>query len=97
VNNIYVGNLDSAATEETIRSLFAPHGKVERVKLMTDRHTGSFRGFAFVVMADSVEAGQAIQTLNGVTAGGRALMVREARPQLNMRRSASGDHAAAEF
>ena len=51
MNNIYVGNLDSAATEETIRCLFAPHGKVERVKLMTDRHTGSFRGFAFVVMA----------------------------------------------
>jgi len=94
VNNIYVGNLDSASTEETIRSLFAPHGRVERVKLMTDRHTGSFRGFAFVVMTDSVEAGNAIETLNGATAAGRALMVREARPQLNVRRAAQGDDAA---
>ena len=94
MNNIYVGNLDSASTEETIRSLFAPHGKVQRVKLMTDRHTGSFRGFAFVVMADPVEAGNAIETLNGATAAGRALTVREARPQLNVRRATQGDDAA---
>jgi cold-inducible RNA-binding protein len=48
LKNIFVGNLDFGATEDTVRSLFEAYGTVERVSLMTDRETGRSRGFAFV-------------------------------------------------
>jgi cold-inducible RNA-binding protein len=81
MKNIFVGNLDFAATESSIRSLFEPYGNVERVSLVTDRDTGRSRGFAFVEMTDSSEADRAIASLNGTELGGRALNVNEARPK----------------
>jgi RNA recognition motif-containing protein len=81
VKNIFVGNLDFAATESSIRSLFEAHGKVDRVSLVTDRDTGRPRGFAFVEMTDSAEADRAIAALNGTDLGGRTLNINEARPK----------------
>ena len=81
MKNIFVGNLDFSATESSIRSLFETYGTVERVNLVTDRDTGRSRGFAFVEMADSAQADQAIAALNGFQMDGRALNVNEARPK----------------
>jgi cold-inducible RNA-binding protein len=81
LKNIFVGNLDFAATESSIRALFAPYGNVERVNLVTDRDTGRSRGFAFVEMTDDAEADRAIAGLNGRELGGRSLNVNEARPK----------------
>jgi cold-inducible RNA-binding protein len=81
LTNIFVGNLDFGATEETIRALFEPFGTVERVSLIVDRDTGRSRGFAFVEMADSEQADQAVAALNGSKVGGRALNVNQARPK----------------
>ena len=81
MKNIFVGNLDFAATESSIRELFAPYGNIERVNLVTDRDTGRSRGFAFVEMTDAAEADRAIAGLNGREVGGRALNVNEARPK----------------
>jgi cold-inducible RNA-binding protein len=83
VKNIFVGNLDFGATEESVRSLFAPYGAIERVSLVTDRDTGRSRGFAFVEMTEPAEADRAIEALNGADSGGRALNVNEARPKTN--------------
>lgn len=83
MKKIFVGNLDFSATEDTVRSLFEPHGAVERVTLMTDRDTGRSRGFAFVEMTDTDEADRAIQSLNGASLGGRPLTVNEARPKVD--------------
>ena len=81
MKNIFVGNLDFAATESSIRALFEPHGNVERVNLVTDRDTGRSRGFAFVEMPDAAQADQAIAALNGHELEGRAINVNEARPK----------------
>jgi cold-inducible RNA-binding protein len=81
MKNIFVGNLDFSATESSLRSVFEPYGKVDRVNLVTDRDTGRSRGFAFVEMTDSNEADQAIAALNGVNLDGRTLNVNEARPK----------------
>jgi RNA recognition motif-containing protein len=81
MKNIFVGNLDFAATEASLRSLFEPYGAVERVSLVTDRDTGRSRGFAFVEMTDAAEADRAIAALNGADLDGRALNVNEARPK----------------
>jgi RNA recognition motif-containing protein len=81
MKNIFVGNLDFAATESSVRSLFEPFGNVERVSLVTDRETGRSRGFAFVEMTDPAQADQAIAALNGSNLDGRALNINEARPK----------------
>ena len=88
MKNIFVGNLDFGATEESIRSLFEQHGTVEKVHLATDRETGRSRGFAFVEMAEA-DADKAIAALNGTKVGGRALNVNEARPRADRAGSAS--------
>jgi RNA recognition motif-containing protein len=61
-----------------VRALFAKHGTVERVSLITDRETGRPRGFAFVDMSNS-DASRAMQALNGTDFDGRALKVNEAQ------------------
>ena len=81
MKNIFVGNLNFAATEAEIRSLFESHGAVDRVHLVTDRDTGRSRGFAFVEMSDSDAADRAIAALNGAELNGRRLNVNEARPK----------------
>lgn len=81
MKNIFVGNLDFAATESSVRSLFEPYGAVERVSVVTDRDTGRSRGFAFVEMTDPAEADRAITALNGSDLDGRALNINEARPK----------------
>ena len=81
MKNIFVGNLDFAATDAELRALFERYGAVDRVNMVTDRDTGRPRGFAFVEMPDSSQADQAISGLNGKEMNGRALNVNEARPK----------------
>jgi len=81
LKNIFVGNLDFAATEAQVRSLFESYGAVDRVNLVTDRDTGRPRGFAFVEMSDEAAAERAIAALNGTDLGGRSLNINEARPK----------------
>ena len=81
MKNIFVGNLDFSATEDSIRALFEQFGAVERVNLVRDRDTGQPRGFAFVEMMDSANADQAMAALNGTVVGSRAINVNEARPK----------------
>lgn len=78
MSKIYVGNLPFTATEDSVRALFAQHGNVDSVALITDRETGRPRGFGFVEMPRS-DAAKAIQNLNGQDMGGRALKVNEAQ------------------
>ena len=78
MTKLYVGNLPFTATEETVRALFATHGTVEKVSLITDRDTGQPRGFGFVEMSNA-DASRAMQALNGADFQGRALKVNEAQ------------------
>jgi RNA recognition motif-containing protein len=78
MTKIYVGNLPFSATESEVRELFAQHGAVESVSLISDRETGRPRGFGFVEMSRA-DATRAIQNLNGKDLGGRPLRVNEAQ------------------
>ena len=77
---IYVGNLSYSATEEEVRDMFSPHGEIVSVAMITGRETGRFRGFCFVEMEDAA-ADAAVEALNDLEVGGRALRVNEARPR----------------
>ncbi len=77
---IYIGNMSYDTTENTLRELFAAHGEVVSVSVITDRETGRPRGFAFVEMASDAAANAAISALDGQSVDGRTLKVNEARP-----------------
>ena len=78
MTKLYVGNLPFTATEDTVRTLFAVHGTVEKISLISDRDTGRPRGFGFVEMSNS-DASRAMQALNGQDLEGRALKINEAQ------------------
>jgi RNA recognition motif-containing protein len=78
MTKLYVGNLPFTATEDAVRALFAPHGTVEKLSLISDRETGRARGFGFVEMSAS-DASRAMQALNGKDFDGRALKINEAQ------------------
>ncbi len=79
---LYVGNLSYNTTDSTLNDLFSPFGQVESARVITDRDTGSSKGFGFVEMSNS-DAQKAMGALNGREVDGRALRVNEAKPQEN--------------
>ncbi|GAH65367.1 unnamed protein product [marine sediment metagenome] len=78
---LYVGGLPYSVTDDQLSELFATHGTVESVKVITDRYTDSSRGFGFVEMSSQQEAESAIEALNNTELGGRTLTVNMAKPR----------------
>jgi len=77
--NIYVGNLADNTTDSDLESTFSAYGTVKSVNIITDRETGSPRGFGFIEM-DSYEAGDAaIAALNETVLLGQTISVNRAR------------------
>ena len=76
---IYVGNLPFTSTESDLKEVFARHGAVDSVNIITDRETGRPRGFAFVEMEEASAAADAIRALDGSDLGGRNIKVNEAQ------------------
>jgi RNA recognition motif-containing protein len=78
---LYVGNLSYETTEDDLRRLFTQFGTVNKVALIKDRDTGSFKGFAFVTMNSPEEANKAIEQFSWRNLGSRELKVNIARPR----------------
>ena len=78
---LYVGNLSYDINKSDLEQMFAAHGAVTSVQVITDRETQRSKGFGFVEMSSEQEAQAAIAALNGKSIDGRALTVNEARPQ----------------
>jgi len=79
--NIFIGNLSSAVSEDTLRKSFEEIGPCVSVQIIKDKMTGQPKGFGFVEMENERDAQQAIAKLNGVELGGKKLTVNEARPR----------------
>ncbi|TVO57831.1 RNA recognition motif domain-containing protein [Denitromonas halophila] len=78
---LYVGNLAYSVTNSDLEEMFAPFGATSSAQVIMDRDSGRSKGFGFVEMNSDQEAEAAIAALNGKDAGGRSLIVNEARPQ----------------
>ena len=76
--SLYVGNLAYNARQDDVRKLFEQYGKVESVRIMTDRTTRRPRGYCFVEM-ESAAARNAISQLDNTEFCGRNLRVSEAK------------------
>jgi len=79
--NIYIGNLSFDTTQDQLRQAFEGFGEVSTVNIISDKHTGEPRGFAFVEMSAKAEAVAAINGLHGQDLNGRELNVNEAKPR----------------
>jgi RNA recognition motif-containing protein len=79
---LYVGNLAYSVNDTTLRSLFEAFGGVDSARVISDRDSGSSKGFGFVEMSNA-DAQKAMSALNGRDHDGRALKVNEAKPQEN--------------
>ncbi|MGZ5134798.1 MAG: RNA recognition motif domain-containing protein [Flavitalea sp.] len=77
--NMYVSNLGFHTSDDDLRKLFEAFGAVSSAKVITDRDTGRSRGFGFVEMSSSTEAGEAMNKLNGKDVEGRMISVTVAR------------------
>jgi RNA recognition motif-containing protein len=83
MKNLYVGNMERTTTEQDLRTAFGIYGPVELVTIITDRTTGTPRGFGFVEMSADKDAQEAILGLNGSLMAGRTIVVGEAHPKTN--------------
>lgn len=68
-------------TDSELNAMFAKHGTVTSVNIITDKFSNRPRGFAFVEMETDEAAQKAIAALNGTQLEGRALVVNTAKPQ----------------
>ncbi len=73
-SKLYVGNLKYSVTNDSLSELFAGYGEVKSVNIIEGK------GFGFVEMSSSKEAGKAKDALNDTDFDGRPLKIDEARP-----------------
>ena len=76
---LYVGNLSYDMTEVQLRQTFEAFGKVDSVRVVTNRYNNKSKGFAFVVMPNRPEAEKAIAEMNDKEVMGRPMRVNEAQ------------------
>ncbi|MFH2005089.1 MAG: RNA-binding protein [bacterium] len=72
---LFVGGLSWNTTTDMLRATFAEFGPVADCAIVTDRDTGSSRGFGFVTMADRKDATRAIKKLHEADLDGRNIVV----------------------
>ncbi len=94
---LYVGNLNFDANEDQVRELFGTYGEVAEVKIVMDRFSGRSRGFAFVRMVTTDDAGKAKDSLNGQPFQGKALVIDWARTEQRTDRPAGGERRERSF
>jgi len=70
---LYVGNLHENITEEMLKGIFSPFGRVETVQIIKDPDSGASRGYAFITFAEAQYAKQALDQLNGFEIAGRPI------------------------
>ncbi len=79
--NLFVGSLAYATTDDSLREFFEQIGEVERAMVAKDRDTNRSRGFGFVTFVDEANNQKAIDQLDGKELDGRIINVNEARPR----------------
>ncbi|MCH7695140.1 MAG: RNA-binding protein [Proteobacteria bacterium] len=80
MKKMFVGNLPTEASEQSVRELFSEYGTVRSIELIADIFTRKCRGFGFVEM-EGHEARAAVAGLDGKDYNGKYLRVRFEDPR----------------
>lgn len=72
---LFVGGLSRSTTEDDLRKVFSEYGEVIDAFIVTDRDTGSSRGFGFVTLKNRKDAPKAINGLTDTELDGRTIVV----------------------
>ncbi|NP_001085808.1 RNA binding motif protein 23 L homeolog [Xenopus laevis] len=72
---LYVGSLHFNITEEMLRGIFEPFGKIENIQLLKEPDTGRSKGFGFITFTDAECARRALEQLNGFELAGKPMKV----------------------
>jgi hypothetical protein len=73
---LFIGGLSWDTTSDTLLEAFTQVGPVDDAVVVTDRDTGSSRGFGFVTMSSRKDAIKAIDKYNDYELDGRVIAVR---------------------
>ncbi len=79
--NLFIGSLAYATTDDSLKAYFEQIGEVESARVMTDRETNRSRGFGFVTFVDEANNQKAVDELNGKELDGRSINVSLAKPK----------------
>jgi len=74
-NKLFVGGLPWSLGWQDLKDIFAEHGEVTYVKVITDRETGKSKGFGFVEFATPEEAVKVKEIMDGAEIEGRTIKV----------------------
>ncbi|XP_076325212.1 RNA-binding protein 39-like isoform X2 [Tachypleus tridentatus] len=72
---LYVGSLHFNITEDMLKGIFEPFGRIEKVELIRDTETGRSKGYGFITFYNSEDARKALDQLNGFELAGRPMKV----------------------
>ena len=72
---IFVGGLEWATTDESLRKAFEEFGEVTSATVILDRETGRSRGFGFVSFVQEDQAAAALDGMQGAQLDGRKIRV----------------------
>ncbi|KAM5176764.1 putative RNA-binding protein 23 isoform 2-T2 [Callospermophilus lateralis] len=80
---LYVGSLHFNITEDMLRGIFEPFGKIDNIILMKDSDTGRSKGYGFITFSDSECGRRALEQLNGFELAGRPMRVGQVTERLD--------------
>ncbi|XP_058795610.1 RNA-binding protein 39 isoform X2 [Phymastichus coffea] len=72
---LYVGSLHFNITEDMLKGIFEPFGKIDNIQLIMDPETGRSKGYGFITFRNSDDAKKALEQLNGFELAGRPMKV----------------------
>jgi len=87
---LYVGNLHENISEEMLKAVFNPFGRVDLVQIIRDNDTNASKGYAFITFAEAQQAKQALDQLQGFDIAGRPIRLNTVSSSAEVSTSALG-------
>lgn len=84
---LYVGSLHFNITEDMLRGIFEPFGKIDNIQLIMDPETGRSKGYGFITFNNCEDAKKALEQLNGFELAGRPMKVGNVTERLDLQQT----------
>ena len=72
---LYVGNLHCNISDEMLKGIFEPFGRIHSIQLMKDQETDRSKGYGFITYMEAEDAKKAMEHLNGFELAGKDMKV----------------------